>query len=132
MQKSMAPPSAIDNSDAQALYEVAHTYLSSGDHETAIPYWLKAAGLGHAKAQYDLAECYRNGQGVAKDLNTARTWYEKAANQTHAKAQYALGKMYRHGEGVKKNYVVAVSYSINYKSLPSSACSRYFDSPFED
>ncbi len=41
----------------------------------------KAAEKGDAETQYQLAECYYNGQGVEEDYTEAIKWYSKAAKQ---------------------------------------------------
>ena len=53
----------------------------------------KAAEQGHADAQFCLGECYRTGDGVAKDLAEAKTWYEKAAAQGNADAKVLLRQL---------------------------------------
>jgi TPR repeat protein len=47
----------------------------------------KTAAQGDAKAQYDLAEKFFNGQGLPRNSATALSWYLKAAEQGYAKAQ---------------------------------------------
>ena len=69
----------------------------------------RAAGQGHANAQYQLAEFYdEDGQwkfGIALSENyvKAAQWYQKAAEQGYADAQLELGKMYLKGQGVLKD-----------------------------
>jgi TPR repeat protein len=101
---------AIDGTDPEALHELAYTFLQRGDPESAISYWLKAAGLGHAKSQYELGLAYSKGDGIPIALEEARSWYEKAANQGHSRAQHNLGNMYRHGRGVKKSNKKAIAW----------------------
>ncbi len=60
----------------------------------AFPWFLKAAELGNAQAQVELAELYNAGEGVAQDTRKAVVWYEKAAAQGHEEAQLALGLHY--------------------------------------
>ena len=47
-----------------------------------------AAEQGDLVAQYNLALCYENGEGVKEDKTEAVKWYKKAAEQGQAKAQY--------------------------------------------
>ena len=68
---------------------------------------LQAAEQGNAKAQYNLGQMYRNGQGVRQDYAQAEQWYRKAAEQGIAQAQYNLGVMYANGLGVRQNYKIA-------------------------
>ena len=69
----------------------------------AVSWYAKAAEQGHAKSQYELGKCYKNGEGVAKDRAKAVELFTKAANQDNADAQLALGKCYLKGKGVPKN-----------------------------
>ena len=63
----------------------------------------RSAEAGDAKAQFDLADTYFEGNGVPKDPHEAAKWYRKAARQSdkdpkHAqKAQSDLGVMAAQG-----------------------------------
>jgi len=46
-----------------------------------------------AAAQFRMAELYRSGKGVKKDMLRAQMEYEKAAKNGHAKAQYSLASL---------------------------------------
>ena len=59
----------------------------------AAKWYRKAADQGDAQGQYSIAECYRYGYGVEKDLAQAKQWYLKAADQGHKKAKNALAKL---------------------------------------
>jgi TPR repeat protein len=73
----------------------------------AVKLYRKAAEQGHAKAQYNLALMYYNGEGVAKDDAAAVEWFCKAAEQGNAMAQYNLGFTYATGGGVAQDDVMA-------------------------
>ena len=62
--------------------------------QKALPWFSKAAELGNAQAQLELAELYQAGDGVPKDMDIAIKWYEKAAAQDHDEAQLALALHY--------------------------------------
>lgn len=62
-----------------------------------------AANNDNAMAQYFLAQMYRKGEGVDKDLTQAEHWYRKAATQGNKLAQYNLGWMYDIGAGVRQS-----------------------------
>jgi cell division septation protein DedD len=66
---------------------------TSGDYTTAVAIWRPLAEKGDADAQFNMAQAYRFGRGVALNLATAQTWYERAADKGHAMAQYILGRM---------------------------------------
>lgn len=55
------------------------------------------------RACYELAQLYRNGTGVSKDVARARQLLETAAQQGHADSQYLLGIFYSKGVGGEKN-----------------------------
>ncbi len=76
---------------------------------------LKAlAEQGVAKAQYNLGNMYRKGQGVERDLKKAFKWAQKAAAQGNAGAQHQLGYFYdRLGHAIRRDNVAAYAwYSI--------------------
>ena len=59
---------------------------------------LKArAKRGEAETQFEVGNCYFNGQAVAKDEKEAMNWWRKAAQQNHPRAQNNLGFCYDKG-----------------------------------
>jgi len=79
---------------------VAH---KRGDYATALKWWKPLAEQGVVNAQFNLAQMYRSGEGVAQNTTTAAEWYRKAAQQGDKESQYYLGSMYLNGEGVKQD-----------------------------
>jgi TPR repeat protein len=68
-----------------------------------------SAEQGFAKAQFDLALKYDNGEeGTIKNLKRAVQLYSEAADQGYAKAMWNLAIKYDKGEGVKRNKAMAV------------------------
>ena len=67
----------------------------------------RAAKRGYALAQYNLGQCYKNGEGVTQDDTQAVYWFRKAAEQGLASAQNTLGICYKNGKGVTQNYAQA-------------------------
>ena len=64
-------------------------------------YWYKkAAGLGLAKAQYEVGKCFATGQGVQEDTASAIVYFEEAAKKHLPIAEYTLGMCYNQGLGV--------------------------------
>ena len=57
------------------------------------------AKAGDADAQYNLAICYDEGKGTAKDEKQAAHWYAKAAEQDDADAPFSLGVCHPRGQG---------------------------------
>ena len=54
---------------------------------------LEKAISGDAESQYQLALCYRNGEGVEQSNEEAAKWYRKAADQGNSDAQEALTEL---------------------------------------
>jgi uncharacterized protein len=65
--------------------------------ELAAAWYRKAATMGYAWGQYNLANLLLRGQGVAQDRRQALCWYQKAAAQGHAKSMNLIGRF--HDEG---------------------------------
>jgi len=53
----------------------------------------KSAKLGYSRAMLNVGACYKNGDGVTKDLNKATEWFTKAAAQGRVSAQAALDRL---------------------------------------
>lgn len=54
-----------------------------------------------------MADCYKNGFGVSKNLETALYWVRLAANQSHTEAMSKLGFYYEQGIGTEKDLETA-------------------------
>ncbi len=67
----------------------------------------RAAALGSATAQFEIASRYTTGKLVPQDFGKAISWYQKAAAQGLAPAQYILGTFYEKGRGVAKDKTAA-------------------------
>jgi uncharacterized protein len=81
-------------------FEKGKVAYDRGDYQVALKEWLPLAEQGHAAAQYNLGQMYRNGNGVAQDYAEAVRWYRLAAEQGYANAQNNIGVMYDNGNGV--------------------------------
>ncbi|WP_172162879.1 tetratricopeptide repeat protein [Paraburkholderia elongata] len=64
---------------------------------------IRKAKHGDAQAQFQVAEAYRAGNGVAEDFTQALYWYRAAAEQGNISAQNNLGTMLQRGIGTEKN-----------------------------
>ena len=60
------------------------------DAGEAVAWYSKAARAGDAKARWNLALCYRDGDGVARSRSRCRYWLQRAARQGHAEARRLL------------------------------------------
>lgn len=90
-----------DTEDSKLLIAASKVELNGGKFDgTTFPVYLEAAEGGNAAAQFFVAQCYYNGEGVAQNQQTAMEWMEKAAQQGHPYAQYACAMQYLSGEGV--------------------------------
>jgi len=67
----------------------------------------QAAADGDARAQFEIAAIYTEGQATAANPEEAAKWYERSASQGFAPAQYRLGNLYEAGTGVEKDLEVA-------------------------
>ncbi|KGK00414.1 tetratricopeptide repeat protein [Thalassotalea sp. ND16A] len=75
-----------DNQVAIAYYQGSMGYEK--DWREAFRLFKQAAEKGHPYAQLNLANMYKDGEGVAKDLQLAIFWYEKASLQQVTAAKY--------------------------------------------
>ncbi len=66
-----------------------------------------AAAKGAPQAQFEVAQRYAQGRGVARDFTKAAEWYARAAAQGLAPAQYRLAALSERGRGLKKDLGVA-------------------------
>ena len=80
------------------------------DLAEAVKWWRKAAELGSAAAQNNLASACFNGEGVGQDPALAVGWWRKAAEQDEPCAQSNLADCYFNGTGVEKNLAEAVKW----------------------
>lgn len=106
---------AAEQGDADAQYELGARYLwgnrgASVDKMESARWYRKAAEQGIAKAQRQLADYYKNGEGITKDIVEAVKWYRKAAEQWDDAAMNSLGECYAKGEGVAINPNEAVKW----------------------
>jgi len=72
---------------------------SRGDYATAIKEWRPPAEKGDADAQFNLAQAYKLGRGVPRDLAKAEELFGKAAEQGHLQASDNYGLLlFQRGE----------------------------------
>jgi TPR repeat protein len=70
----------------------------------AVDCYLRAARLGHPKAQVALANHYLAGTGVRRDPAQALRWYARAAERGEGEAFHKLGAIYRRTGQTEKAY----------------------------
>ena len=76
---------------AQASVKDGVDAWSRGDYPRAVAAWQKPAAAGDADAQFNLAQAYKLGKGVAPDLKRAEELYLRAAQQGHLQAEDTYG-----------------------------------------
>jgi TPR repeat protein len=91
------------------------------DEKTARGWYRKAADLGNANAQFNLAVLYENGRGGDVDFTQANQWYRRAAVQGDALAIGNLGMLYVRGDGVKINRVAGMALLLQSVTLDNSS-----------
>jgi len=82
----------------------AEQAFNQADIVSAMAWYRRAAGMGHAPAQSRLAYLLDN----AEQNEEAAKWYQLAAEQGFAEAEFGLGTMYAGGEGVERDSEKAV------------------------
>ena len=66
---------------------------SRGDYASAVSEWQAPAAAGDPDAQFNLAQAYRLGRGVPRDLARAEGLYAEAAQKGHVQAADTYGLM---------------------------------------
>ncbi len=101
---------AAHRGSVEALNELGSISLSNNKNEEAFKYFKKAAEKGYSIAEYNLAYCYKVGNGTEKDEKKAFECYEKAVKGGYEEAEYELGCCYENGIGVEKNEIKAYEH----------------------
>ena len=90
------------------LFFTGLKYSYEKDINHAISLYEKAVNLGNSKAMNNLANCYKNGEGVEKDINYAIELHEKAMNLGNSNAMYNLSLCYEFNKNIEKNIPKAI------------------------
>jgi TPR repeat protein len=91
------PPA--QQAEAEQLWQQADALMDRNQNRAAARVLLKAANMGHKRAQAMLGIMFQDGTGVKADDRAAAYWFSAAAAQGHRAAQYALAGMYFDGDG---------------------------------
>lgn len=102
------------------------------DHVKAVYWYRKAAEMGFAGAQNNLAAMYEAGLGVTKDIQKAAQWFTKAAEQNEPYAQHSIGRMYLLGRGVTRDYQKAALWILRAADLGHHAAFRHASDLYRD
>lgn len=95
-----------DSGNVPATVTFAYGLLNGSDYleqdwERAAYLYLQAAKKGNARAQNNLAVCYRDGLGVYQNIETALYWFRKSAEQGNGNGELNLGDLFRDGISVE-------------------------------
>lgn len=108
----------VPQGEAQTFFQLGSNYRTGRHVEAnknlALEWYLKAAEMGHMRAQNSVGYMYENVNGaVFVHYQEAATWYRKSAEQGYAKAQSNLANLLYKGWGVDQSTSEAISW---YKS----------------
>ena len=76
--------------DPVAMRIVGDMYAKDGDYDTALDYYMEAADMDDAEANFQVGQMFFYGRGVERDELEAETYYEEAAISGHRRARIAL------------------------------------------
>jgi TPR repeat protein len=96
--------------DAGSRYQDGLDARARGAEADAFASVLAAAELGHGAAAYELGLAYRDGRGIAEDLEASAQWINRAADRGEPRAQHLIGLAYYSGTGVARDYTHAVKF----------------------
>jgi len=93
------------------------------NYGAAATLYRQAARDGYSVAQQNLANLYRRGLGVSRDICEALRWYMKAAAQDYPLSMASLGDIFKEGEpGVTVNSRLARQYYQRGAALGNAEC----------
>ena len=95
---------------ALSLSGAAERYGVARSDSNAEGYLLRAAELGDAEAQWQLARLFETGAAATHSPQQAREWYEKAAEAGLATAQYDYGRVLEAGLAAEPDAEAAVRW----------------------
>ena len=87
--RSYRPPAETEHAST-AAFQLGSNYLATNDANEAFQWYLRAAVLGHAGAQYNLGLMCLKGEGVSKNAFAGLNWIELAAGNGDKGAQELL------------------------------------------
>ncbi|KAF9992323.1 hypothetical protein BGZ79_003225, partial [Entomortierella chlamydospora] len=107
---SYGPDSGIQDINKNYIHGLAY-YEGNGvrqDYAKALDLFLRAAGQGHAGAQYRLLVMKENRHTIGSDYSKVAEWYQTAAGLGYPDAETGLGFIFEVGFGVTQDYPKAV------------------------
>jgi hypothetical protein len=98
IKKQMMGSAGIKEEDANSLYDQANAAMDAEDHATAFRLAIKAADMGHARAQNLTGMCYISGCGVGENPQAALAYFRKAADSGDPQSKSWLAMMSTWGD----------------------------------
>lgn len=92
----------------EACFSHGQYHQSIGNKQEAFKWFRFAAEQGHARAQYQLGECYETGYGVLPNAARSAKWHLASAQQGFPQAQEKIGRCFRDGIGVPQDHKQAL------------------------
>ena len=88
----------VEADDANAMHNLACYYRDAEmglpqDYGKALELWLRGAELENKESQCSIADAYRQGQGVERDMGKAKHYWELAAVGGDVVSRYNLGML---------------------------------------
>jgi uncharacterized protein len=106
---------AATQNDPIALYNLGQAYRMgygvTADARKAAEFYERAARLGYARAQSNLASLLYFSAAPLQDKKAAVTWWQTAARGGDARAQYMMGVLHFNGDDVAKDWPRAFAYT---------------------
>src|ERR1700730_17765123 len=102
------------------MYELGRGGLQK-DAAAAIKWYDLAAKQGKVNAQFQLAQIYDFGRGVAKDPVMAAKYYEQAAARAHCAAEFRVAQLYETAQGVGQDYAASMKWYLKVANNQADA-----------
>jgi TPR repeat protein len=109
-QRSASSNLASAQTDLGLIHQRGECGLSI-DHAEGARLHALGAAQGLARAQHNLACCYRDGEGVPRDLVEAARLFRVAAEAGDVSAQAVMSGLYAIGDGVALDYAAAMQWA---------------------
>ena len=119
-------------------YDYLNTMLDTdtANYSQVFKELLSQAILGDSTAQFDVAQMYQQGFGVAQSNEDALKFYLQAAAQNDLPAEYQLGLIYILGQGVTPDYKIGMDWltdaAFKGNAYAQYALGRIYETGYED
>ncbi len=87
-----------------------YTVLKEQNSKASLPWFIKAAESGNAKAQFNLGLLFARGQGITPNDDKALQWWQLAEKNGNTHASKMLGLLYNLGRGVGRSEAEAIKW----------------------